>query len=164
MANSWKGFLRWNMTTRTANGSRRKPRRILSGNSPRKAPSRLPDPGPLSSRDARINSGQMKQHTEMKMKTLQSFAFFVMIALVPTIAIAQSASGISAKVEKVDESANKVTLDHAAIPGLDMPAMTMVYKVQDPKVLKSVKSGDKVKFNIERINGQLTVTKIDKAK
>jgi Cu/Ag efflux protein CusF len=106
----------------------------------------------------------MKQHTEMKMKVLQGFAFFVMIALVPAIAIAQSASGISAKVEKVDESANKVTLDHAAIPGLDMPAMTMVYKVQDSKMLKSVKSGDKVKFNINKINGQLTVTKIDKAK
>jgi Cu(I)/Ag(I) efflux system periplasmic protein CusF len=45
-----------------------------------------------------------------------------------------------------------------------MPAMTMVYKVQDPKMLKSVKAGDKVKFNIERINGQLIVTKIDKAK
>jgi Cu(I)/Ag(I) efflux system protein CusF len=106
----------------------------------------------------------MKQHTEMKMKVLEGFASFVMIALVPAIAIAQSASGISAKVEKVDESANKVTLDHAAIPGLDMPAMTMVYKVQDSKMLKSVKTGDKVKFNIERINGQLTVTKIDKAK
>jgi Cu(I)/Ag(I) efflux system protein CusF len=98
------------------------------------------------------------------MKVLQGFAFFVMIGMVPAIAIAQSASGISAKVEKVDESAGKVTLDHAAIPGLDMPAMTMVYKVQDSKMLKSVKSGDKVKFNINKINGQLTVTKIDKAK
>ena len=84
--------------------------------------------------------------------------------MLPVIAIAQSASGISAKVEKVDESANKVTLDHAAIPGLDMPAMTMVYKVQDPKMLKSVKAGDKVKFNIEKINGQLIVTKIHTAK
>jgi Cu(I)/Ag(I) efflux system periplasmic protein CusF len=71
----------------------------------------------------------MKRHTEIKMKILQRFAFFVMIALVPAIAIAQSASGISTKVEKVDESANKVTLDHAAIPGLEMLAMTMVYKV-----------------------------------
>jgi Cu(I)/Ag(I) efflux system protein CusF len=105
----------------------------------------------------------MKQHTETKMKMLQRFAFFVMIAL-PAITIAQSAAGISAKVEKVDESADKVTLNHAAIPGLDMPAMTMVYKVQDPKMLKSVKAGDKVKFSIEKINGQLTVTKIVKAK
>jgi Cu(I)/Ag(I) efflux system periplasmic protein CusF len=45
-----------------------------------------------------------------------------------------------------------------------MPAMTMVHKTQDPKMLKSVKAGDKVKFNIEKINGQLTATKIDKAK
>ena len=60
------------------------------------------------------------------MKVLQDLAFFVMIALVPATAIAQSAAGISAKVEKVDESAGKVTLDHAAIPGLDMPATTMV--------------------------------------
>jgi len=74
-----------------------------------------------------------------------------MIALVPAIAIAQSASRISAKVEKVDESANRVTLDHGGIPGLDMPAMTMVYKAQDPKMLKSVKAGDKVKLNIEKI-------------
>jgi Cu(I)/Ag(I) efflux system protein CusF len=106
----------------------------------------------------------MKQHTEMKMKMLQRFAFFVMIALVPAMVMALSASGISAKVEKVDESAGKVTLDHAAVPRLDMPAMTMVYKVQDPKMLKSVKAGDKVKFNIEKTDGQLTVTKIDKAK
>ena len=98
------------------------------------------------------------------MKVLQGFAFFVMIAMVPAIAIAQSASGISAKVEKVDESAGKLTLDHTAIPGLDMPAMTMVYKAQDPKMLKSVKAGDKVKLSIEKNNGQLTVTKIDKAK
>jgi Cu(I)/Ag(I) efflux system protein CusF len=75
----------------------------------------------------------------MKMKRLQGFAFFVTIALVPAIAMAQSASGISAKVEKVDESADKVTLNHGAISGLDMPAMTMVYKVQDPKMLKSSK-------------------------
>jgi hypothetical protein len=52
----------------------------------------MPDPGPLSSRDARINNGQVKQHTEMKMKMLQGFALIVTIALVPAIAIAQSAS------------------------------------------------------------------------
>jgi Cu/Ag efflux protein CusF len=75
------------------------------------------------------------------MKMLQGFAFFVMIAWLPAIAIAQSAAGISAKVEKVDESANKVTLDHAAIPGLDMPAMTMVYKVQDSRAKFLVEEG-----------------------
>ena len=98
------------------------------------------------------------------MKDAAGLRFLCNDCLVPAIAIAQSASGISAKVEKVDESAGKVTLDHAAVPGLDMPAMTMVYKAQDPKMLKSVKAGDKVKLSIEKNNGQLTVTKIDKAK
>ena len=96
------------------------------------------------------------------MKMLQGFAFFVMIALVPAIAIALGLGNF----RELKRSMNPLimTLDHGAIPGLDMPAMTMVYKVRDPKVLKSVKAGDKVKFNIEKINGQLTVTKIDKAK
>jgi len=70
------------------------------------------------------------------MKVLQGFAFFVMIAMVPAIAIAQSASGISAKVEKVDESAGKVTLDHAAIPGLENGRVTTVFnRLEDTQVV-----------------------------
>jgi Cu/Ag efflux protein CusF len=42
--------------------------------------------------------------------------------------------------------------------------MTMVFKAQDPAMLKSVKVGDKVKFDADRVNGQFTVTKIQKAK
>jgi Cu/Ag efflux protein CusF len=42
--------------------------------------------------------------------------------------------------------------------------MTMVYAVSDPKLLSSVKAGDKVNFEAEQVNGQLTVTKIEKAK
>ncbi len=42
--------------------------------------------------------------------------------------------------------------------------MTMVYSVKDPSLLQGLKAGDKVKFDAERVNGQLTVTKIEKAK
>jgi hypothetical protein len=42
--------------------------------------------------------------------------------------------------------------------------MTMVFKAQDPAMLKSVKVGDKVKFEADRVNGQFTVTKIQKSK
>jgi Cu(I)/Ag(I) efflux system periplasmic protein CusF len=42
--------------------------------------------------------------------------------------------------------------------------MSMVFRAQDPTMLKSVKVGDKVKFEVDRINGQFTVTKIQKAK
>jgi Cu/Ag efflux protein CusF len=40
--------------------------------------------------------------------------------------------------------------------------MTMVFRVQDAGMLKQVKAGDKVKFSAERVNGALTVTKIQK--
>jgi Cu(I)/Ag(I) efflux system periplasmic protein CusF len=42
--------------------------------------------------------------------------------------------------------------------------MTMVYRVQDPGLLKAVKAGDKVKFDADRVNNQFTVTKIQKTK
>jgi Cu(I)/Ag(I) efflux system protein CusF len=40
----------------------------------------------------------------------------------------------------------------------------MVFRVQDAGMLKQVKVGDKVKFDADRINGQITVTKIEKAR
>jgi Cu/Ag efflux protein CusF len=42
--------------------------------------------------------------------------------------------------------------------------MTMVFRAQDPKLLKAVKAGDRVKFDAEDVNGQLTVTAIEKTK
>ena len=62
-------------------------------------------------------------------------------------------------------SAGKITLKHGPIKKLDMDeAMTMVFRVQDPAMLKQVKVGDKVKFEADRVNGQITVTKIEKSK
>jgi Cu(I)/Ag(I) efflux system protein CusF len=40
----------------------------------------------------------------------------------------------------------------------------MVFRAGDPAMLKTVKAGDKVRFVPDRINGQFTVTKIEKAK
>ncbi len=69
------------------------------------------------------------------------------------------------QVTKIDESAGKITLRHGPIKKFEMEeGMTMVFKAQDPAMLKSVKVGDKVKFEADRVNGQFTVTKIQKAK
>jgi Cu/Ag efflux protein CusF len=46
---------------------------------------------------------------------------------------------------------------------MDM-GMTMVYRVQDPAMLKAAKAGDKVKFDAEHVNGQFVITHIEKAK
>jgi len=42
--------------------------------------------------------------------------------------------------------------------------MTMVYRVSDPAMLDQVKPGDSVKFSMEKIGGQYTVTRIGSAK
>jgi Cu(I)/Ag(I) efflux system protein CusF len=72
---------------------------------------------------------------------------------------------VNGQVTKIDESAGKITLKHGPIKKLDMnEGMTMVFRVQDAGMLKQIKVGDKVKFDADRINGQITVTKIEKAR
>jgi Cu/Ag efflux protein CusF len=57
-----------------------------------------------------------------------------------------------------------VTFKHGPIASLDMRAMTMVFKVTDPKMLDTLKQGDKVKFAADKVNGALTVMAIEVAK
>jgi Cu/Ag efflux protein CusF len=71
---------------------------------------------------------------------------------------------VAGTVQKLDEAAGKVTLDHERIPNIDMDAMTMAYRVADPTVLKGLKAGDRVRFSADRVNGQIAVTRIQKAK
>jgi Cu(I)/Ag(I) efflux system protein CusF len=71
---------------------------------------------------------------------------------------------VKGEVVKIDESAGKIQFKHAAIPNLNMEAMSMVFKANDPAMLKTVKVGDKVNFQADKVNGQLTVMKIEKGK
>ena len=65
---------------------------------------------------------------------------------------------------KVDKEAKKLTIKHGPLVNLDMPAMTMVFRVQDAAMLEQVKAGDKVQFRAEKAGGALTVTKIEPVK
>lgn len=69
-----------------------------------------------------------------------------------------------ATVKKIDAAAGKVTLAHGTIVNLDMPAMTMSFKVKDPVKLKPLKEGDKVRFRAVDAGGVLTVLAIEPAK
>jgi Cu/Ag efflux protein CusF len=79
----------------------------------------------------------------------------------PSAAAAPASEG---EVRKVDKEQGKVTLRHGPIANLDMPGMTMVFKVADPKMLEAVKQGDKVRFAAHNIDGAVTVTAIEVAK
>lgn len=61
-------------------------------------------------------------------------------------------------VRKIDPDSNKITLKHGPIVNLDMPGMTMVFRVVSPTLMSDIKVGDAVKFHVEKLNGSLTIT------
>jgi Cu(I)/Ag(I) efflux system protein CusF len=104
-------------------------------------------------------------------KRMMMIAAAMFVFGAPTMAVSQSDAVqaqnpqlIDGQVTKIDESAGKFTIKHGPIKKFDMDGMTMVFQAQDPAMLKSVKAGDKVKFDLEKIKGQFTVTKIERAK
>lgn len=113
------------------------------------------------------------------MKQLQH-AFLAALLAAPALALAQAAPTTSVdvpakapaaatamaegEVRKVDKEAGKITVRHGLIASLDMPPMTMVFRVADPKMLDAVKEGDKVNFAAERRNGAITITTMEAAK
>ncbi len=76
------------------------------------------------------------------------------------VAQAQEASA-SGEVRRLDAEAGKITIKHGEISDLELPAMTLVYKI-DPALLANIKPGDKVKFTAKRDGGDYVVTKISK--
>jgi Cu(I)/Ag(I) efflux system protein CusF len=79
-------------------------------------------------------------------------------------ALAQNAP-VDGQVTKVDQPAGKITIKHGPLKQFDMDeGMTMVFRAGDPDALKNVKAGDKIKFVPEKVDGQFTATKIEKAK
>ena len=105
-------------------------------------------------------------------KTLIATLFIALLA--PLGALADDAHHKSAakasagemtdgEVRKVDLEAGKVTLKHADIKSLDMPAMTMVFVVQDKAMLGKLKTGDKIRFKVINDAGKFTITEIQPA-
>ncbi len=93
---------------------------------------------------------------------MRTFMMAAVFAAISTAALAQTAP-VDGQITKIDAAQGKVTLKHGPIKNLDMDGMTMVFAVADPAMLKAVKVGDKVKFEADRVNGRITVTKIEKA-
>lgn len=84
------------------------------------------------------------------------------LALGLGLAAAVQAQTIEGEVKKVDVEAGKVTLKHGEIKNLDMPAMQMAFRVANPAWLTTLQVGDKVKFSADKVNGQFTVTTLEK--
>lgn len=68
------------------------------------------------------------------------------------------------EVRKVDKGAGKITIKHGPLANLDMPPMTMVFRVKDAAMLEQVRQGDKILFVADKINGAYTVTQLEAGK
>lgn len=80
------------------------------------------------------------------------------------VSAGQVADMTNGEVRKLDKEAKKITIKHEAIKNLDMPAMTMVFAVNDVAILGTLQVGDKIRFKAESVKGALTVTDIQPAK
>ena len=66
------------------------------------------------------------------------------------------------KITAIDAAAGTVTLDHQAIPAVGWDAMSMGFTTTDPMMLKDLKVGDAVSFELKSAAEKTIITKIQK--
>ena len=67
-------------------------------------------------------------------------------------------------VKKINPEAGKIMIEHGPLKNLDMPGMTMVFRVQDNAMLDQIKTGDQIHFIAQKVDGKLVVTKLQPVK
>jgi Cu(I)/Ag(I) efflux system periplasmic protein CusF len=100
------------------------------------------------------------------MKFSKLAAATLALSIFASLAASAEDAMVKGVVKKIDAGAGKITLTSGPIKSLDMDDenMTMVFRVQDPAMLKQVKVGDKVQFEAESATAGVTVTKLQKDK
>ncbi|HUH86998.1 MAG TPA: copper-binding protein [Pusillimonas sp.] len=87
-------------------------------------------------------------------------AGLVSVAAVVAPAQAQEAQS-SGEVRRVNPAEGKITIKHGAIPELQLPAMSLVYRAEST-LLQGIQPGDKITFSAKREGDHYVVTKISK--
>lgn len=75
----------------------------------------------------------------------------------------QASSALSEGViKRVDKPSGRLTIAHGPLANLNMPAMTMVFKVKDATWLDKLSAGDKIRFLAEELGGTLVITTLQR--
>ncbi len=88
---------------------------------------------------------------------------WITAAALALAALAAQAQAYEGEVRKIEKAQGKITLRHGELKALDMPPMTMVFRVGNPALLDNLAVGDRVKFDAAKVGGNYTVTAISKA-
>jgi Cu/Ag efflux protein CusF len=67
-------------------------------------------------------------------------------------------------VKKVNKETGKVTISHEPIEHLEMPKMTMVFRVKDPAMLDRLMEGDRIDFVADKVDGVFTLMRFEPSK
>jgi Cu(I)/Ag(I) efflux system periplasmic protein CusF len=73
---------------------------------------------------------------------------------------AQDAAPMSGSVMNVDLTSGIITISHDPNEQLKLGRSTDTFRVSEPIMLNAIRPGTQIKFAADRINGQLTITKI----
>ena len=68
----------------------------------------------------------------------------------------------SGKITAIDAVTGTVTLDHQAIPEVKWEAMSMAFTATDPAMLKDLKVGDVVSFDLKSAGEPTQISRIAK--
>jgi len=93
----------------------------------------------------------------MKMTRILTLAATLFAA---TLSMAAAETFTKGVVKKIDAKAGKVTIIHEELVDLGMPAMTMVFRVAEAAMLKMLSEGQEIEFVVARVEGKLTITKL----
>lgn len=90
-----------------------------------------------------------------------SIAAVTMLSSITTVHADSDLPLVAGEVKKVKPG--KITIKHEEIPNLDMPGMTMVFRVDDDAIISEMKKGDKVQFTVEERDGKMYIVAIEAA-
>lgn len=80
------------------------------------------------------------------------------------VATEATASGLSeGTIRRVNADAGTVTIAHGPLANLDMPPMTMTFRISGEASLDGLANGDKVQFAADKDGDEFVVTAIEKA-
>ncbi len=96
-----------------------------------------------------------------KLFWLPVIAIMASFAVIKSIPVAAEApTWTKGEVTKVDKELGKITIRHEEIKNLDMPAMRMIFRVADPKMLNKLEVGKKGEFYFVDDNGRMLIKQV----
>ena len=90
---------------------------------------------------------------------------FIVGAVLSSVALLASAAEdlTNGVVRRIDAANGKVTIKHDEIVNLDMPGMTMVFKLQDKAQATGLSVGQAVRFHVKMEGNAMVITQIEAA-